>query len=360
LPKTMNIIFRTNLKIYAVLAVMIALSLTTGCPEQRDPIKSIRHGDLNSEDEMCRYLRQIPTVKSVEHWENPYGDGITITTKHYKIHTTMLELLVLRQLPGFMESALIAYKKQLPVPIETESLFTIYLFGNREQWEAFTKVFTGDNTSAYLNIKKGAYYLNGACVAYNIGRTRTFSVLGHEGWHQFNSRHFTYRLPSWLDEGIATLFETSTSINGTFQFTPERNLGRLGPLREILLSGKIIPLEKLIVLNPGEVVVRADTDAVIAFYAQSYALTRFLREDSYGKNLGKYHNMLIGAAEGTWPLDGTLHKIASDRNIPLTASWNRYVSPKLFAYYIDPLYTLMEDEYIAFCRKLVYSIRPAR
>ncbi|MBW8034306.1 MAG: hypothetical protein FVQ79_01160 [Planctomycetes bacterium] len=361
MPKALNKTFRTNLKICAVLAVIVALSLTTGCLEQTQPTKSVSQGhDLRSKDGLCSYLRQLPAVKNVEHWNNPYGDGITITTKHYKIHTTMLELLVLRQVPGFMESALIAYKKQLPVPIETENLFTIYLFGSRRQWEDFTKVFTGDNASVYLNIKKGAYYLNGACVAYNIGRTRTFAVLGHEGWHQFNSRHFIYRLPSWLDEGIATLFETSTCVNGIFQFTPEKNLGRLGPLRKILLSGKNFPLEELISLNPGEVVIQADTNAVIAFYAQSYALTRFLRENDYGKYLEKYHNLLLGAAHGTWPLDDTLHKIAGDRNIPLTASWNRYVSPKLFAYYIDPHYTLMEDEYLVFCRKLVYNIRPKR
>ncbi|MBW2559186.1 MAG: hypothetical protein JRD69_10215 [Deltaproteobacteria bacterium] len=357
----MNKLFRNNLKICVLTVVAAALLSTTGCVETTQSAKLVyQEPDLNSQDGLCDHLRQLPAVKSVEPWENPYGEGITITTKHYQIHTTMFELLVLRQVPGFMESALIAYKKQLPVPIESENLFTIYLFDDRWQWEDFTKKFTGENSPVYLSIKKGAYYLNGACVAYNIGRTRTFSVLGHEGWHQFNSRHFIYRLPSWLDEGIATLFETSKCVNGIFQFTPERNLSRLGPLRNVLLSGKTIGLEKLIALNPGEVVVQANSDAVAAFYAQSYALTRFLREEDYGKNLRRYHNLLIGAAKGTWPLDGTLHKIASDRNIPLTASWNRYVSPKLFAYYIDPHYTLMEDEYMAFCRKLVYNIRPAR
>lgn len=343
---------------YAVLAVMAALSLTTGCQEQTQSIN--QKSNLNSKEGMCRHLRQLPAVKSVEPWENPYGDGVTITTKHYKIHTTMLELLVLGQVPGFMESALIAYKKQLPVPIKSEKPFIIYLFGSRQQWEDFTKKFVGDNAHIYLNIKKGAYYLNGACVTYNIGRTRTIAVLGHEGWHQFNSRHFTYRLPSWLDEGIATLFETSICVDGIFQFSPNRNLARLGSLRRVLLSGKTIPLEDLIALNPGEVVVQADTDAISAFYAQSYALTRFLRENNYGERLRGYHNMLIGAAKGTWPLDNTLRKIASDRNIPLTARWNRYVSPKLFAYYVDPNYAQLQNEYLAFCRKLVYNVRPAR
>jgi len=53
-------------------------------------------------------------------------------------------------------------------------------------------------------------------VVYYIGRERTFSALGHEGWHQFNSRHFKFRLPSWLDEGIAMLFEIHRSEKGFF------------------------------------------------------------------------------------------------------------------------------------------------
>ena len=96
----------------------------------------------------------------------------------------------------------------------------MYLFGQRKQWDDFTSTFAGRQAGLYNKIKAGAYYLNGSCVAYNIGRERTFAVLGHEGWHQFNSRLFKYRLPSWVDEGIAMQFETSRYENGLFYFEP--------------------------------------------------------------------------------------------------------------------------------------------
>ena len=350
------------MKLFVALAVFGVIAILSGCTENQTIThrSAIAQPNLKTLDGMCNYLSDIPTVKSVTPWENPYGQGVTITTRHYEINTTLLDLLVLGQVPGFMESALVAYKKQLPNPIETKHIFKVYLFGSRDHWEQFTRTFVGENAPMYLNIQKGAYYLNGSCVAYNIGRTRTFAVLGHEGWHQFNSRHFKYRLPSWLDEGIATLFESSVYVDGLFYFKPDRNLTRLGPLREILQAQKMIPLEKLIALNPGEVVLQADSETVAAFYAQSYALTRFLREENYGKRLGKYHNFLLGAANGSWPLGPKLKEVASNRNIPITAQWNRYVSPKLFAYYIDPHYALMEDEYLAFCRKIVYNVRPKR
>jgi len=268
----------------------------------------------------------------------------------------MLEPLTLTRVPGYMESAYMAYQQQLPKPIETQNKFTVYLFGDRDQWEKFTKKFTGSNYKMYLKIQKGAYYLKGACVTYNIGRSRTFSVLGHEGWHQFNSRHFVYRLPSWLDEGIATQFETSEYKDGFFYFRPSRNASRLGSLKKSMATNKTIPLGKLLTLNPGDVVANADIDAVMAFYAQSYALVRFLKEDDYGRNLLKFQKLLLDAREGNWPLDEKLQKIASDRNIPLTSNWNRYVSPKLFTHYIDD-HQELQGQYSNFCRKIVSNVR---
>ena len=304
---------------------------------------------------MAKYLDGLPAVKDVKNWPNSYGRGITITTKHYTIHTTLLDPLMLRQIPAFMESAHRAYQKQLPKPISTQTKFTVYFFAKRDQWEEFTEGFAGPNAHIYLQIKKGAYYLNGACVAYNIGRSRSFSVLAHEGWHQFDSKHFAYRLPSWLDEGIATLFETSTYEKGNFTFQPERNGGRLGSLRKAILSNKMIPLQKLIALNPGEVV--NDIDAISAFYGQSYALVRFLREDGYGKHLSKYHNLLLGALRGNWPLDPRLRQIAANRNIPMTARFNRFVSTKLFTLYIEEDFGAIEREYLSFCKKIIYHVR---
>ena len=344
-------------RLIALILFAFSLMLLIGCNEQSRTSSRRPAGPLlTTVAGMAQYLTEMPAVKNVEDWPNDYGTGIVITTDHYEVYTTLLDPLMLRQLPAFMESAHRAYQKQLPYPIDTESKFIVYLFADRQQWEMFTKTFTGPQWPMYLNIKKGAYYLNGACVAYNIGRTRTFSVLGHEGWHQFNSRHFAYRLPSWLDEGIAMLFEVSQyDKKGLFEFMPGRNLSRLGALKKTLGTNRMIPLENLIALNPGQVM--TDTDATMAFYAQSYALVRFLREDDYGRRLSKFHNILLGALRGHWPLEPGLQRIAADRNIPLTAKWNSFVSPKLFALYIDADINSLEPEYLAFCRKNVYHIR---
>ncbi|MHC5075862.1 MAG: hypothetical protein ACYTFM_05495 [Planctomycetota bacterium] len=318
---------------------------------------------IDTPEGMIDYLngQRLPALESTSYWENKYGTGLKLTTAHYEIYTTLLEPLMLRQVPGFMESAYRAYNKQLTEPVETTKKFKTYIFADRQQWEDFTDDFAGPQAPVYKKIKAGAYYLKGSCVAYNIGRERTFSVLGHEGWHQFNKRYFKYRLPSWLDEGIAMQFETSRYDRGMFYFEPSRNFQRLGALKLSLIENKMIPLEQLIALNPGEVLTTEEPDdAVRAFYAQAYALIRFLREDDYSKRLTQYHQLLIDGLEGEWPLGPEAKKIAVDRNIPLTVRWNRIVGSQLFELYISEDLNEIEQEYYNYCRKIVYRVRVKR
>lgn len=314
---------------------------------------------------MMQQLNDLPAIKKLSPWTNPYGPGVIITTAHYNIHTTLYDPLMLRQAPSFMESAYQAYNSQLPFPIDTRTRFTIYLFADRSQWESFTRSFAGSSAPQYINDNVGAYFLNGACVAYNIGRKKTFGILGHEGWHQFNNKHFTYRLPSWLDEGLATLFEVSEPVKGKFVFNPSGNYRMLQNLQYTIISYNMIPLEDLIRLNPGQVIGahyngqsnRNEQAAVSAYYSQCYALARFLREEGYGKRINKFHSMMLGGLNGTWPLEEQNIRMASDRNIPMSVGWNSYISPKLFDLYIQEDPKQLQREYEAFCKKIVYDIR---
>ena len=344
-----------------IISIFIPIILiSTGCQQGQLTNSLSRNATpvLSTTAGLIEYIRPLPAVRDVLPWQNEYGDGLIIITDHYKVYTTLLEPLMLKQVPAFVEAAYRGYQAQLPGPIETQLKFEVYLFASRNQWEAFSKVFTGIHWPMYMEIKKGAYYLNGACVAYNIGRTNTFSVIGHEGWHQFCSRHFKYRLPSWLDEGIAQLFETGKYEKNNFIFTPGKNYSRLGALKIILNDNQMIPLRRIIMLNPGEVVMADQKNkSTMAFYAQSYALVRFLREDNYGIRLNQYHQMLLGALNGAWPLDEAEARIAADRNIPITVGWNRYIGSKLFDIYIKDDFDKVEQQYYMFCKKLVYHIR---
>lgn len=335
---------------------MVLIFLLSACG-QSDQIPSVQR--IDTVEGMIEYLQKksLPALRSVGNWHNSYGPGLEITTEHYEIYTTLLEPLMLCELPAFMEAAWRGYNDQLPQPVATTMKFRVYLFADRMQWEDFTNKFAGLQAPVFTKIKAGAYYLNDACVAYNIGRERTFSALGHEGWHQFNSRHFKFRLPSWLNEGIAMLFEASSENQGLFSFEPDKNLYRLASLKKTLIKNKMIPLKDLIALNPGEVLAANEDAAVAAFYSQSYALVRFLCEEGYGKRLGNYQKMLLDGLAGKWAISETNKRIAADRNIQLTVKWNRAVGTRLFECYIGGDIESIEEEYVSYCRKIVYHVR---
>jgi hypothetical protein len=345
------------------IALCLAIGTTlvlSGCQEPNpSPTFNGSSGSLSNHPyHIADYLRKEPAVKDVQTWKNDYGPGLIIRTENYLINTTLLEPLMLRQVPAFLESAYQAYQGQLPKPLNKKQPLNVYLFDTRDQWEQFTQDTAGPDAKVYLKIQRGAYTLNGLVIAYNIGRKQTFSVIGHEGWHQFNQRLFAYRLPSWLDEGIATLFETCRYSQGQFLFEPERNLMRLGSLKKTLQNRQFIPLHELIVLNPGQVLSdHSHDDAILAFYAQNYALVRFLREYRYGIYLRKYHSLLLGGANGSWPLPQALTSLAADRNRSLTVGWNTLTSPILFSHYIESDIDKIETEYQAFCKKITYRVR---
>jgi hypothetical protein len=295
----------------------------------------------------------LPALREAKSWENPYGPGLELVTDHYRIRTTLLEPLMLRCVPGFLEAAHRSYNEQLPQPIESSLRFDVYLFAERGQWEKFTRSFAGDQAAIFCKIKTGAYYLNGACIVYDIGRSRTLAALGHEGWHQFNSRHFKFRLPCWLDEGVAMLFEESVCEQGTFRFVPETNIQRLGALSTTLSTGGQMPLSELVTTSPGQVLATDQTGAVLAFYSQSYSLVRFLREADGGKYLPAYQQMLRDGLTGRWPLDEKAKRTAEDRNLPRTISWNRRVGSTLFTLYVGNDFHSLEREYRAYCRRIL-------
>lgn len=275
-------------------------------------------------------------------------------TAHFEIYTTLLEPLILGRLAAFMETAFQEYQKQLPSPIESRRRLTVYLFADRGQWESFTDVFAGSQAPLYRQIQKGAYCLKDTCVAYHIGIEQTFSALAHEGWHQFTGRHFVYRLPSCLDEGIATLFETFEQREGRFVFRPDRNTGRLGTLKMNVQHGRLIPLASLIELNPGQVL--DSGDSALAFYSQAHALVRFLRENNRELGIRAYRQMLYDALTGSWPVSEELGRSLSDRRIPLTARMNRELAPQLFSHYIHADIDRLQAPFEAYCRRISQPI----
>jgi hypothetical protein len=96
--------------------------------------------------------------------------------------------------------------------------------------------------------------------------------------------------------------------------------------------------------------------AVMAFYSQSYAMARFLREAGYGRHLNSYRRLLSDGLLGRWPLEESAGITAEDRNLPRTIVWNRQVGRQLFEHYIGRDLGRLEQEYLAFCRQITRGL----
>ncbi len=345
----------------ATIIYVMCLTLLAGCaskPASMDA-PAAAAGDIIAQ------LQTLPTVRQVAAWEMPDyldGEGLTIETAHYRIYTTTKDMLVLRQLSFFLESAFNAYQ-DVTAEARPEALLEVYFFQTRQQWEAFTRQWTGPQAPMYLKITAGAYYSRGACVAYHLSRGANLAVLAHEGWHQFSDACFAYRLPAWLDEGLATSFEGFGWEDGKVNFDVRLNAGRLMALQECRAEDKWYRLEDLLRLDAGRVVSHAagqsqlEGQTVASYYAQLYALVRFLREGAYGRRRAAFEKMLTEGREGRWPLDEALRNEAMARDTAPSRRWNAQVGPILFEYYFQQSPRQVEQEYRQFCGGILQSVR---
>ena len=96
-------------------------------------------GSVATLEGLMKRIRSMPATRHVEKWPNEYSDGLLIETRHYKVYTTLLEPLMLKKIPAFVEAAWKQYQSQVPVPIESKYKFIVYLFKDRQQWEEFRK-----------------------------------------------------------------------------------------------------------------------------------------------------------------------------------------------------------------------------
>lgn len=333
----------SGIKIIALLSLTLVV---LGCGPQRATPRA------GGPDNLLRQIEGQNGAEAVRSWSFQGYAGAVIETRHYSLHTTLLDPLVVTRLAGFMEAAYQAYQQSVPGPVKPDQRMTVYLLADRGQWESFTDTFAGTDTAIYKRIRKGAYCLRQTCVAYPIGIEQTLSALGHEGWHQFTGTCFVYRLPSWLDEGMATQFENYEVRQGRFVFRPDRNAMRLGGLKMAIGRGGLIPLRTLIELNPGQVL--DDDDTATAFYSQVYALTRFFQETgSWGR---QYRQMLKDGMTGAWPVDSQTSRALEDRRAVVTGRMNGELSRQLFARYIPGDIDQMQGAYESFCRRIAEPV----
>jgi hypothetical protein len=230
-------------------------------------------------------------------WSYRGRAGEVLATPHYRIHTTVTEPDVLAKLPQVLEGAYGRYRVFAGGVAVSERPLDCYVFGKRDEWADFTQSHTGADAAVYLQITRGGYTVGDWFVSYFVGANATYSVAAHEGWHQFVARNFAGRLPPFLEEGTACMFESVRFVNDLPRWDVAINPSRTLALRNAIEAKTLWPLEKLVTMHAGDVV-RLPGDRVEAFYAQSWAFALFLEEYNHGEYLPAFRKLMADTARG--------------------------------------------------------------
>ncbi|HYE01971.1 MAG TPA: hypothetical protein VD963_01920 [Phycisphaerales bacterium] len=276
-----------------------------------------------------------------------------LTTPHYRLYISTEDARLAARLPGFFEAALAHYRAAvtpLPAPPSLPERLEAFVLGDRADWERLTVQLMGERAGLYRRIGRGGYAWGGRSVIYAQPGTDTFAVAAHEGWHQYTQRVFAHRLPPWLDEGLATYMEGHRWEGERPVFDPRHNPERLAQLRGVAQEGRLLPLGTLLNASPqgileseGSAGATAPTADALGYYAQAWALARFLMEADNGRHREGLGRLVADAAAGRLRVGG--------------APWRRGLGPgvglSVFAGYIGPDLDGAQRDYLEFVRGLI-------
>lgn len=271
-----------------------------------------------------------------------------VRSEHYEIYSTIQDRPeMLNRLAQLMEGAYVMYRTVAPMVAPTDHRMRCYMFDNRVQWMDFTRKHTGLDSNVYLQISRGGYTIHDWYVAYYIGDVDTYSVAAHEGWHQFVARHFRGRLPPFLEEGLACMFEGVEWTNDLPRFNLSLNPERALSLRRVVDAGELFPLSKLITLHAGNIVGLPGI-RIEAFYSQNWAFARYLWDGNNGQNRPALERLLADTAAGTiYDPTGSL-RLAY-------LGWNPAGVRPLLEHYLGEDLPTIEAGYQEFIHKVAYD-----
>lgn len=286
-----------------------------------------------------------PAVDRIEPISIDGTPGVRLILPHYQIRSTLADPAELHRLGRIMETALQAYRRLAPeLPISSRPM-DCYIFATRAQWSAYTKAHSGPDAPIYLRVNRGGYTIGDVFVAYWIGDIATDSVAAHEGFHQFVARNCKGRLPPFLEEGLACLFEQPhRDEDGTPHFDPSWNLPRLNALRAAVDEDQMYPLDKLMRMHAGQVVGQRSA-RIEAFYAESWAFARFLLEADDGRYRPALRHLLLDAGDGKLFADNSI----DSRDGPL---WDPASAQPMVEHYLTMPLPEIETAFARFVRQI--------
>lgn len=279
-------------------------------------------------------------------WPLELHKGVILESAHYRIYTTTKDKFFHSAVMNLAEKQYDRISSRLSV--KPEKKMSVYIFANVNQWKAFTRSRFGSSLNKVFKIRNGGYTYGGIAAFAYMGRYPTLTVLAHELFHLYLSNASKEHVPTWVNEGLACLFEAH-EWNGTMpRFSMRKNVFRQEYLRKAFSEGKLIPLEKLLTSRPLGVVDDSQTKLLV-YYAQVWALMSFLEETKVKKWHEGFEKMLadIGRKEFTVKTRGYLVTMMNKKKSSFAvAAFLRYITEDIEKF---------EIAYKKYMEKIAYS-----
>jgi hypothetical protein len=288
-----------------------------------------------------------PVPVAVDKWQFGQREGKVLKTPHYLVHTTISDPQVLQRLPQVLEGAYAQYQSFAAATMSNSRPMKCYVFSRRGEWAEFTSKNTGADAAIYLQITRGGYTIGDWFVSYFVGENATYSVAAHEGWHQYVARHFKGRLPPFLEEGTACMFENVRFPSDLPRWDLSVNPNRTFGLRKAIDRQRLWSLEKLVAMHAGDVV-QLPGDRIEAFYSQNWAFARFLWEHDNAKYRPAFRKLLSETASGNaYDPSGSPPRAAN--------LWSPSSVKPMLEHYLGKPLAEIDAEYQQFIRKIAYE-----
>ena len=265
-----------------------------------------------------------------------------LRTAHHEVFSTVADDDYNQRLADTLEAAVPLYQSVtgLAPPPPGERPMRCYVFANRAQFEAFTRTNLAESAEDYLKFNRGGYTIGDVFASHYAG-DGTLSTAAHEGFHQYLHRVLRDSIPPFLEEGLASMFESlsfgGVNRRGAPTFDLRRNTPLANALHAAVEHAALIPLPELATLHAGDVV-GSDRYPRELFYAQSWAFARFLLEADAGRYRPALRQMFIDAAAGRLygPPDGVARAPGTFRPSESVAMLERRLGAPLAS--LEPAY----------------------
>ena len=214
-----------------------------------------------------------------------------LDTRHYSIHTDIDRGLA-EDLAKRLDAMYDEYARRLADfdrPEERKEILQVYLFRRHEDYQKFVQNRAPNTGGVFLPERN-------MLVAYYEGQGRDAlrRTLQHEAFHQFAHARISQKLPPWLNEGLATLFEEGIWTGKGFELgeVPPR---RVRQLRADLAGKRLTSFRTFMSmdLERWNAALERQPGLAAAQYNQAWAMVHFLVFHTDDKGQFKYRKRFI-------------------------------------------------------------------